>query len=205
MPKLIAVALFIASIAVACAAPEPIIQEVEVTRVVRQTVEVLVTEIVERTVEVTRVVERSTEVTRVVHQDVPVTVIVTPTPRPATLTPKPPMPTPTPTPEPVDLNTTDRANAWVLLQDGSYGLDVFAEIFFDVGEFELDVLVDGEEYCNTTRIYSDDGPVQLGCKSIDRPHSSVERVSIQTPYGDLRCGKNFQSDVRETIFACVWR
>ena len=86
-----------AGIAVACATPEPITEEVEVTvevtRIVPQTVVVEA----EKPVEVTRIVEQEVEVTRLVTQEVQVTVIVTPTAPPATATPRP---TPTPTAPP---------------------------------------------------------------------------------------------------------
>ena len=90
-----------AAIAVACATPEPITEEievtVEVTKIVPQTVEVPVTMVVQQTVEV--------PVTRLVPQtvEIPVTRIVTPTAPPATATPRPtvtPRATPTPTPLP---------------------------------------------------------------------------------------------------------
>ena len=90
-----------AAIAVACATPEPITEEIEVTvevsKIVPQTVEVPVTVVVQQTVEV--------PVTRLVPQtvEIPVTRIVTPTAPPATATPRPtatPMATPTPTPLP---------------------------------------------------------------------------------------------------------
>ena len=101
--------LMLALIAFACGCGGPQTVEVEVTRIVPQTVEVAqevgATRVVPQTVEVTREVEvtrvvpqtvevtREVEVTRVVPQTVEVTreiqVVVTATPRPATPTPEP--------------------------------------------------------------------------------------------------------------------
>jgi len=80
-------ALVLAVLTCGCGGPQAV--EVEVTRIVPQTVEV--TRVVPRTVEVTRVIPQTVEVTRVVE------VVVTATPQPATLTPRP-----TSTPEPTD-------------------------------------------------------------------------------------------------------
>ena len=76
----------------ACTAPEPVVERVEVTRVVNRNVEVPVTvpvtRIIEQTVEVqvnvpvTQVVEKTVEVTREATREIPVTVLVTPTPPP---------------------------------------------------------------------------------------------------------------------------
>ena len=83
----------------ACATPEPVIQQVEITREVERTVEVQVTVPVTRVVEQTVEVEVTVPVTREVTRAIPV-LVVTPTPS-KTLTPTPePTPTPTPTPEP---------------------------------------------------------------------------------------------------------
>ena len=127
----------------------------------------------------------------------------TPTPEP-TATPTPP-PTLTPTPEPLDLTTAENGNLFVFLSNDGERLIVKASPAFDADVYDLDVLVDGTEYCNTVRIYSDDGPVELGCEYEQRPHSSVQRVSVQTPYGDLRCGKHVESSSQFTMFLCVFR
>ena len=208
-----------AAIAVACATPEPIIEEievtVEVTKIVPQTVEVPVTMVVQQTVEVpvTRPVPQTVEIpvtriiTRLVVATPKPTATLKPTPRPTTeptATPTPP-PTLTPTPEPLDLTTAETGNLFVLLSNDGEGLIVKASPAFDVDVYDLDVLVDGSEYCNTVRIYSDDGPVELSCEYEQRPHSSVQRVSVQTPYGDLRCGKHVESTSQFTMFLCVFR
>ena len=75
----------------------------------------------------------------------------------------------------------------------------------DVDKYDLTLLVDGSEYCNTTRMYADEGWYELGCESEERLHDYVERVSAQTPKGDLRCERNFQSNKDRSIFACDWR
>ena len=66
-------------------------------------------------------------------------------------------------------------------------------------------MVDGNGYCNHTRIYADDGPVELGCQAEEKGHRSVQRMSAQTSRGDLRCERNIKSTGETTIFACDWR
>ena len=113
---------------------------------------------------------------------------------------------PAPTPTGVDLETTTEAPLLVSLTPGEFGvLQVEADPAFDLGEFELTLLVDGTEYCNSNRMYEDEGYYEMGCESEERGHESVERVSAQTSKGDLRCRKNAQSTNEQTIFACDWR
>ena len=111
----------------------------------------------------------------------------------------------TPTPAPINLLTTRTAPLWVHLSDGEFFLTVQAEPAFAIDQFGLNVLVDGRAYCNTARIYEDDGPVELSCDADERAHRSVKRVSAQTYLGDLRCERNIKSDGRKTLFACDWR
>ena len=48
-----------------------------------------------------------------------------------------------------------------------------------------------EEFCNSTRVYGDEGFYALSCASLSLDsHTDVERVSVQTPSGDLRCARN---------------
>ena len=82
---------------------------------------------------------------------------------------------------------------------------MIADPAFDVDTFDLDVFVEGKEYCNTARIYGDDGGIELSCESDERRHSTVRRVSAQSHLGDLRCEKNDASEAHETVFACAWR
>ena len=202
--------------AVGCTTPEPVVERVEVTRevelplAVKQPVEVelpsLATHIAEQTVE--------PPPTREVTREVPITVVVTATPPPPVETPTPvAMPTPTPAPMPAveptltseQLSRTTSHNILIVLSnDGDY-LVVEATTAFVADAFDLDVLVDGRAYCNSNRIYPDDGLAELGCESETRRHTSVERVSIQTSHGDLRCAKHVESDDVLTAFICVWR
>ena len=108
-------------------------------------------------------------------------------------------------PAPIDLATTDHASLWIFLHDGEFFLTARADPAFDVREYRLELLIDGKGYCNTTNIYHDDGPVELGCQSEERSHSTVDRVSALTPHGDLRCAKNRESTPRVSVFACEWR
>ena len=131
----------------------------------------------------------------------------TPTP-PPTSTPGPtPVPTATPAPIPeIDLTTTDKAAMWVYLTDGPIGVTAMVGVAFDIGEFDLDVFVDGESYCNPTRMYADEGAYELGCTSVDKPHQTVVNVSAQTrSLGDLRCKKHISSAPDRSVFACAWR
>ena len=113
---------------------------------------------------------------------------------------------PAPTPTGVDLETTTEAPLLVSLTPDEFGvLQVKADPAFDLGEFELTLLVDGTEYCNSNRMYGDEGYYEMGCESEERGHENVERVSAQTSKGDLRCRKNAQSTNEQTIFACDWR
>ena len=202
------------AIAIGCAPAEPVVQEVEVTRLVVQTLEVPVTEIVVQPVEVTRIatvevpVPQTVEVTRFATVEVPVTRLVTPSAPRATPTPRPTAtkrPTPIPTPSPVPLAQREEGNLFVFLKDGDYFMTVLASPAFDVDTYDLTVLVDGTEYCNDVRIYADDGAVELTCAAEERSHSDVERVSVQTPKGDLRCGRHVESTAALSVFLCVWR
>ena len=114
-------------------------------------------------------------------------------------------PTSTPTPEPT-LDETELANLWVLLKNNDSGrLLVYADPAFDVDRFDLDLFVDGVEYCNAARIYGDDGPLLMSCELEERPHAEVSHVSAQTSLGDLRCARHVASDADESVFACEWR
>ena len=208
------VSLILVAISLACTAPAEILEvpvtvEIEVTRIVEQTIEVPVTQIVE--VPVTQIVEVPTtqiievEVTREtvrnveveVTREVPVTVVINPTPIPHT---------PTPTRPAMDLASTSKANAWVYVSNNEYGwLDVIGDPAFDVQERDLDVFIDGDDCTNSSRIYGDDGGIGLVCGVIEKRHTAVSRVSIQTSLGDLRCARNNASDSYESVFACAWR
>ena len=153
------------------------------------------------------------------------TPVPTPTPRvtatpESTATPVPtatprvtatPEPTATPRATPESLANATQANLWVILSnDGDRGpgyLVVKVDLDFDLEEFEMEVFVDGVEYCAPNRMYSDEGAYKMGCKSSQQvQHVSVERVSAQTrSSGDLRCQRNVASTARKSVFACAWR
>ena len=197
----------------------PVTHEVEVTREVAVTrqIEIPVTRVVEilREVPVTRQIEiaREVEVTREVEvireveitKEVPVARIVTATRPPNTPTPRP---TATPT---VDLATTDKANLWVALYDAGFSdprIRASADPAFDADVYDLDVIVragrSSETFFNVERIYSDDGYTELS-QSLEANLSTVTGVSVQTPYGDLRCERNMNSSAEEIVYACAWR
>lgn len=114
-----------------------------------------------------------------------------------------PVPVSTPT-QMVDLANTRQAAMWVSISPGKTG-SVRVDPSFDLDRYDLDLFVDGVEFCNTSRIYADEGWYVLGCASMDKWHENIQQVSVQTSRGDLRCGRNFQSDADRSIFACEWR
>ena len=202
------------ALALACTPPEPVVERVEVTRQVEVAVAAMQTIEVEFPSLATHIAEQTVEIppTREVTREVPITVVVTATPPPATPTPAA-TPTPTPAPMPTieptltseQLSQSDNYNVLIALTNDDDYLVVQADTAFVADTFDLDVLVDGQAYCNSNRIYPDDGLVELGCESEKRRHTSVDRVSIQTPDGDLRCAKHVSSDEVLTGFICVWR
>lgn len=133
------------------------------------------------------------------------TIVATPHPTPTRI-----LPTLAPTPtQIVDLTNAKLANLWVYLSNASSRPDylhVEIDPAFDADAFDIDLFVDGVEYCNANRVYGDEGRYEMGCESFqEQSHSSVQRVSVQTSLGDLRCARNVASDARETAFACAWR
>ena len=201
------------ALALACTPPEPVVERVEVTRQVEVAVAAMQTIEVEFPSLATHIAEQTVEIppTREVTREVPITVVVTATPPPATPTPAA-TPTPTPAPMPTieptltseQLSQSDNYNVLIALTNDDDYLVVQADTAFVADTFDLDVLVDGQAYCNSNRIYPDDGFVELGCESEKRRHTSVDRVSIQTPYGDLRCAKDTETSNLLTFFTCVW-
>lgn len=114
--------------------------------------------------------------------------------------------TPAPTTIPVNLTTTTQAALWIYILDSEFEwIDVYADSAFDLDTYDLEVIVDGEEFCNTNRMYSDEGAYELSCGILEVRHQSVQRVSAQTPYGDLRCQRNVASTSTESKWACAWR
>ena len=120
-------------------------------------------------------------------------------------------PDPTPTPVSVvdpdiGLSDTEQADLWVWLSTDEYDvLIVEIDAEFDADEYEIDLFIDSAEYCNSSRIYSDEGRYGMSCEHEEKKHTTVQRVSAQTDQGDLRCARNVQSTEQQTIFACAWR
>lgn len=139
------------------------------------------------------------------------TVVAAPAPTPTRRATATPRPTATPAGEIESLSEATSANLWVVLSnDGDLGseyLVVRVDPAFDIDVFNLDLFVDGVEYCNANRMYADEGAYLMGCESFQSaPHSSIQRVSAQTrSLGDLRCERNVASSNRESVFACSWR
>ena len=88
-----------------------------------------------------------------------------------------------------------------------YGwLDAFIDVAADYDAYEIDVFIGTEKFCNPSRVYADEGFYELSCAILELDsHTDVERVSVQTPYGDLKCARNAYSDELLSVFACDWR
>ena len=204
----------------ACTAPEPAVERVEVTRVVDRNVKVPVTvpvtRIIEQTVEVqvnvpvTEVVEKTVEVTREVTREIPVTVLVTSTPPPTTAAPLP-VPTSRPTVSPAESlteTTLERMQVWFV----NYGDHLRAKtsprfLILDTPDrdvfVDLDLVVDDEERCDTARIYWGREEPEFICDLAFRSHTTVQRISLQSPQGDLQCQRADYSDPHATYFHCA--
>ena len=88
-------------------------------------------------------------------------------------------------PEP---STVEDPDMWVLLGPGDYGyLAVQVDSDFDIDRSDLDVFVDGYEYCNTNQIYGDEGFYFLSCELYEQSHSAVQSVRAQVNDRGLRC------------------
>ena len=100
---------------------------------------------------------------------------------------------------------------WVFLSDPTIYflpyLVVQVDTEFDfTDEGGMDVFVDGKDYSTYNRIYADGGRYEF-TGILEKSHTDVERVSVQTDGGfDLRCHKDEKlSNEQETAFACTWR
>lgn len=163
----------------ACAAPEPVVEQVEVTRVVDRTIEV------------------------------PVTVLVTPTPPRATGAPLP-VATSRPTVSPSE-SLTDTTLKRMQVMFVNYGDHLRAEasprFILDASDLDvfvdLDLVVDDRERCDTARIYWGREEPEVICDLAFRSHTTVQRISLRTPQGNLQCERADYSDAYATYFHCV--
>ena len=74
------------------------------------------------------------------------------------------------------------------------------DVSCDVDEFGLDLFIDGNEYCNGSRMYGDEGYYdKLSCHIEKTDHATIENVSVQTDSGDLSCSKSQQPGSRQTF------
>ena len=136
----------------------------------------------------------------------------TQTPRPTST----PRPTQTPTAAPAPLETTTSANLWIqIVRDevlsGIEFWDVLADPAFDVDEFDLNVYIDGREYCNPNPLYGDQGFGELSCESYE-PRTQEPEVyatvgnSLFGTVERLVCAQNVATRSRyNMIYACYWR
>ena len=115
--------------------------------------------------------------------------------------------TPKPTPSPDE----DKSSVvlWVIVgtpEGSSSRSPAWVDAEYDVDQYALDVFIDSQEFCNSTKIYADEGRYELSCESLRKVHTAVQRVSIQSRIGDMRCRKfaSMSSDA-ETVFGCAWR
>ena len=113
-------------------------------------------------------------------------------------------PQPTPAPSESDADIV----MWVILKDnGRYSrVGVWLDTEFDADKFDIDVFVDGQKFCNPTRIYADEGRYETSCATRERAHTDVERMSVQAEQGDMRCRRfASRSTLEESVWGCAWR
>ena len=196
----------------ACTAPEPVVERVEVTRVVERNVEVPVTvpvtRLVEQTVEVqvnvpvTQVMEKTVEVTREVTREIPVTVFLTPT-----LPPTARLPTSL-TPSISSAGVVLDYMQIIFTNDGGH-LRAHSTPHFNWYAPELDVfvdvglVVDDHERCETARIYWGSRHPEIICDLASRSHTTVQRASLETSQGSLICERDDFSNPEATFFNCT--
>ena len=102
----------------------------------------------------------------------------------------------------------EAADLWIKFtkESNSRWMTISVDPSFDMEKYDLDLFVDGNEFCNTTRMYADEGYYSnMSCASDDRAPGDVERVSVQTPAGDMRCRRSVLSDAQQALFACTFR
>lgn len=209
MKSLAVVALAMALLAIACAAPEPAVEQVVVTR------EVEVTRVVDRTVEVTRVVDRPVEVTRVVDRTVevavPVLVNQAATPAaPAIETSTLPSPTLTPLPtsdHDLLVNINDTAALRLNLENDAVSVRVYAAPDFQVDDFDIErqlrSFLDENLRCSGGHGYSADGWQQIECRiEYGVGHGNL---SSTAPAGVLRCSGVRSSLSPTSVIDCTWQ
>ena len=209
MKPLAIVALAMALLSIACAVPEPVVQQVEVTR------EVEVTRVVDRTVEVTRVVDRPVEVTRLVDRTVEVEVPAWLTQAatqvaPAVETSTLPSPTLTPIPMSIpDLSVriNDAAALRLHLGNDAVSVRVYAAPDFQVDDFDIErqlrSFLDENLRCSGGHGYSADGWRQIECQiEYGVGHGNL---SSSGPDGVLRCSGVRSSLSPASVIDCTWQ
>lgn len=193
MKSLAVVALAMAMLAIACAAPEPLVQQIVVTR------EVEVTRVVDRTVEVTRVVEAPVAVS-------PAATSVAPAIETST------MPSPTLTPLPTSapdllVNINDEAALRFSLGDDAVNIRIYADPNFQVDDFDIEwrlrSFLDESVRCSRGHGYSADGWQQIECR-IDYSvgHGNLTATG---PEGVLQCSGVRSSLSRTSVIDCTWQ
>ena len=73
-------------------------------------------------------------------------------------------------------------------------LDVFVD---------LDLAVDDNERCDIARVYWGREEPKVICDLAFRSHTTVQRISLRAPQGNLRCERADYSDAYATYFHCV--
>jgi len=193
---LLSTVLVLALAALACGGGKP--QQVEVTRIVPQIVQVEITRVAPQTVEVTRVVQ----------------VIVTATPRPASPTPKPTnTPQPTETPPSLDTGDVFALNNLATQESGGLKVDIprvligrKSAINQPLHEYSIldDKDVVGEiifRITNTTdkvlSVHPDQGTVVVGNEQIKL---------IDYAFAGLEVGEDFSGDIfpEVTVIGGIW-
>ena len=113
-----------------------------------------------------------------------------------------PQPTPAPSESHADIVM------WVILGGNNIlgWLVMWLDTEFDADEFDIDIFIDSERYCNPDRIYADEGRYKAGCGDLEKTHTDVERMSVQAEQGDMRCRRfASRSTPTESVWGCAWR
>ena len=224
MKSLAVVALAMALLAIACAAPEPAVEqvvvtrEVEVTRVVDRIVEVEVTRVVDRTVEVEvpawltqAATQAAPAVDRTVEVEVPAWVNQAAT-RVAPAIETSTLPSPTLTPLPANapdlsVNINDTAALRLHLGSDAVSVQVYAAPNFQVDDFDIErqlrSFLDENLRCSGGHGYSADGWQQIECRiEYGVGHGNL---SSTAPEGVLRCSGVRSSLSPTSVIDCTWQ
>ena len=93
---------------------------------------------------------------------------------------------------------------------GRTSWDVYAAPAFDIDQFDLNLFIDRQEFCNADPIYADLSAVKMGCESYE-PRSNTPEIYATLDRGLGRqprvmvCAKDVASKPTAIVYACRWR